>query len=321
MPAGVPAWWTLAGDSLTEPDALSLLLDGAVEVKGRLVTASNTTLYALVQGGGTTAACVYKPVAGERPLWDFPDGTLAGREVAAYRVSVAGGFDVVPPTVLRDGPFGLGSLQLWVEPEAATDGAMANDTDENADDSDDDWDELDDDEEVSSAASAMVTAGESTAGLVDVVARNAVQKGWLEVLEAYGVDGEPVALVHADDERLATIATFDVLVNNADRKAGHLLAAPGGRVVGVDHGLTFHAEPKLRTVLWGFAGRPVQPPDLERVRRLGRWLEDDDSQAALAGLISRREVATLQTRVRRLLRRPVLPTADSFRPAIPWPPF
>lgn len=288
-PDGQETWRTLGGDLLSSGEALALLDEGTVDVKGRLVSASNATLYAVVSSGGVTAACVYKPVAGERPLWDFPHGTLAAREVAAYRVSVAGGFDVVPPTVLRDGPFGPGSIQLWVEgPDG---GAPVSPEDPDG------------------------------AGLVDVVPADQVPAGWLTVLDAFGTSGEPVALVHAPDPRLATVATFDVLVNNADRKAGHLLVAPGDRVVGVDHGLTFHTEPKLRTVLWGFAGEPVAAGDVQRVHRLAAALDDDLDAPGLRDLLSASELNRLRSRTRGLLRDAVLPLPDTDRHVIPWPPF
>ena len=140
--------------------------------------------------------CVYKPVAGERPLWDFPDGTLAGREVAAYAVSEATGWDVVPPTVLRDGPFGPGMCQLWIDTVADDDHA-----------------------------------------LVDVMARGVPAGGWLHVLDALGSGGEPVVLAHADDERLRRMAVLDAVINNADRKGGHVLPGPTRSVHGVDHGV------------------------------------------------------------------------------------
>jgi uncharacterized repeat protein (TIGR03843 family) len=195
--------------------------------------------------------------------------------------------------VLREGPFGSGSIQLWVEPEDATDvGAEPGDAVDPPD-----------------------------PGLVDVVDPSAVPDGWLPVFDAWGMDGEPVVLVHAADERLATIATFDVLVNNADRKAGHLLAAPGDRVVGVDHGLTFHTLPKLRTVLWGFAGADLPEPDLARVRLLADALRREDLAPTLARLLAAREIRALERRVSALLEDPRFPLPDPDRHVIPWPPF
>ena len=172
---------------------------------GRLVQASNTTLLVRVTGevpgrGPTTAGAVYKPIRGERPLWDFPEATLAHREVAAHAVSEATGWRIVPPTVFRaDGPVGPGMLQLWVETR-------------------DDVDILD--------------------------------------------------LLQSGDPRLRRIALFDAVVNNADRKGGHLLLRPDGLIQGVDHGVTFNVDPKLRTILWGWRGTPIAPEELRTLAAL-----------------------------------------------------
>lgn len=260
-------------------DALRLLHDGQLDVEGRLVDASNATLFCRVHLDGVDARCVYKPRAGERPLWDFPDGTLAHREVAAYAVSEATGWGVVPPTVLRDGPFGPGMCQLWVD-------------------------------------------AEETVELVDVVPRGRVPAGWLGVLDALGPGGRPVTLAHADDPRLRRMAVLDAVLNNADRKGGHLLPTPDGRVHGVDHGVCFNVEDKLRTVLWGWAGQPLEPSELEVLDRLAADLDGAGPLAARLGeLLARREAATTAARVRRLLadRRHPLPVEGW--PAIPWPPF
>ena len=269
---------------LADDDTLDLLAHGEMEVAGRIVEASNATLLAHVSADGTTLTCVYKPVAGERPLWDFPRRTLALREVAAFVVSQAAGFDVVPPTVLREGPFGPGSAQLWIEP--------------------------DEDEPAVPGA-----------GLVDIVPPEEVQPGWRRVLEAYGVDGEPVVLTHADDPRLARMATFDLVANNADRKGGHVLQGSGERVLGVDHGLTFHDEPKLRTVLWGWAGEPLPEPVLPHLERLDALLADGPLPRALAGLLRAPELRALRTRTADLLRGATFPDPHEGRPLIPWPPF
>jgi uncharacterized repeat protein (TIGR03843 family) len=257
--------------------ALTLLREGTLSVEGRLVDASNATLFCEITLDGTDGRCVYKPVAGERPLWDFPDGSLAGREVAAYAVSEASGWDVVPPTVLRDGPFGPGMVQLWVD---------------------------------------TVTEPE----LVDVVAPDALPDGWLHVLDALGSDGEPVVLAHADDPRLRRMAVLDVVLNNADRKGGHVLVRADGRVNGVDHGVSFHLDPKLRTVLWGWAGDRLRPEEVEVLERLRLDL-DDRLGTAVAGLVSRQELRATQQRVSRLLSEGRLPYPVDGWPAIPWPPF
>jgi uncharacterized repeat protein (TIGR03843 family) len=257
--------------------ALTVLRCGEITVEGRLVDASNATLFCHICCDGVEARCVYKPVAGERPLWDFPDGSLAGREVAAYAVSEATGWGVVPPTVLREGPFGPGMVQLWVDTDAGVD-------------------------------------------LVDVVAPNGVPAGWLHVLDALGSGGRPVVLAHADDDRLRRMAVLDAVINNADRKGGHVLPLPDGSVHGVDHGVTFHREPKLRTVLWGWAGDPLDEAELEVLRRLGEGL-DADLGTELTSLLTRAEVRAARRRVDQLISEGRFPLPSEGWPAIPWPPF
>ncbi len=273
-----------------EPDALTLLAHGRIEVQGRLLSASNATLYASISLDGVEGACVYKPIAGERRLWDFPDGTLAGREVAAYLISEATGWGLVPPTVRRDGPFGEGSVQLWVEQESDEQGA----------------------------------------GVVDVVRRDRVPPGWLHVLDAEDGGGAPVSLVHADHPDLARMAALDVVLNNADRKGGHVLddGEGDGGLVGVDHGLTFNVEEKLRTVLWGWAGEPLDEDAIEVVARLSRdleaWLTTDDERLwpeTLAEHLMVEEIAVTARRARLLARRGRYPRMGEGWPAIPWPPF
>ncbi len=252
-----------------EADA-QLLTSGELEVVGRLVDASNATLYAhLVTGSGPTAV-VYKPRPGERPLRDFPDGTLHLREVAAYRLSELGGWHVVPTTVLREGPFGAGSVQRWVGP---------------------------------SPGEAVIVG----AGVVDVVPVGEEPQGWLDVMRAVGSDGEDVTLCHADDSRLAAMAVFDVVANNADRKGGHVLDAGAGRLAGVDHGLTFHALPKLRTVLWGWAGRPLPEGQLAAVQRVVDALREGAGHELLAPLLTPEELTALEARATGLLETGVFP--------------
>jgi uncharacterized repeat protein (TIGR03843 family) len=254
-----------------------LLRHGRIDITGRLVDASNATLFGTISLDGVEAQCVYKPVRGERPLWDFPDGTLAGREVSAYLVSEVAGFHVVPHTVLRDGPFGPGMVQIWVD--------------------------TDDERE-----------------LVDVCAPSEVPHGWLGVLRARGERGEPAVLVHADVPELQAMAAFDVVTNNADRKGGHVLAGVDGNVYGVDHGLCMHSEDKLRTVLWGWVGKRLPDPVLEKVERLRAALDDGLSDA-LAEHLTRRELRRLVRRVDHLLAEPCYPEPSGFGPAIPWPAF
>lgn len=262
-----------------------VLQRGDLTVIGRIRSASNATFLCEATLGETVQHCVYKPVRGEAPLWDFPDGTLAGRELASYLVSAGLGWDVVPYTIVRDGPAGPGMVQRWVDQPG------------------------DDD------------ATEAAAGpdLIDLLPVGRVPPGFLPVLQAYDYAGNEVTLVHADDDRLRRIAVLDVLINNADRKGGHVLQAVDGGVYGVDHGVTLHVEDKLRTVLWGWAGKPVDDDTLADVAKLGEAL-DADLGAELCGLITPREVAALRARVVGLLRNPVMPTPDRHRP-IPWPAF
>lgn len=200
-------------------------------------------------GVAAEALCVYKPIRGEAPLWDFPAGTLAHREVAARLVSEATGWEIVPPTVLRDGPFGPGMVQLWLDVDPSLD---------------------------------------------------------------------VVALIRANAPVLRPVVLFDAVVNNADRKAGHLLALPGGRIRGVDHGVCFSPEPKLRTVLWGFMDSPLEDDELAVLGRLRAAL-GGSLGAALAELLAPDEVAATARRVERLLEERRFPVPDPGWPAIPWP--
>jgi uncharacterized repeat protein (TIGR03843 family) len=279
------------GRGYDEGAVLDLLSRGELEIRGRLVAASNTTLFASVSLGNQRGNCVYKPVAGERPLWDFPSRTLARREAAAYLLSAATGWAVVPPTVLRDGPLGPGSVQWWV-----SDGRLDADGD------------------------PMVP--EPGGGLVDVVPPGRVPTGWRRVLDAEAMDGSPVVLAHADHVVLRRMAIFDVVANNADRKGGHVLRDAAGTVFGVDHGLTFHTDHKLRTVLWGWAGERLPERECEALTELIADLDGDGPLArGLAALLDREEIETTRRRAHRLLsgRRHPRPTAG--RPAIPWPAF
>ncbi|HEU0089297.1 MAG TPA: SCO1664 family protein [Pseudonocardiaceae bacterium] len=261
----------------TDPAALPLLHDGRIEVASRIVDASNATLFCTVHCEGVSASAVYKPVRGERPLWDFPHGTLAGREVASWLISEATGWSLVPPTVLRPGPLGPGMVQLWVDTEQEHE-------------------------------------------LVDVVAPDAVPRGWRRVLRAHDRYGEPALLVHADTAGLRRLAVLDVLLNNADRKGGHVLAGLDGEVYGVDHGICLHHEDKLRTVLWGFLGEPLPADALDVLRRVRSDL-DTRLSGALGEHLTRREVQALRARTDRLLRTQTFPAPNGNWPAIPWPAF
>ncbi|MGI5215199.1 SCO1664 family protein [Plantactinospora sp. CA-290183] len=263
---------------LDESDALRLLTGGEFELEGRLVDASNTTLRGFLTLDGVTARCVYKPVRGERPLWDFPDGTLAGREVSAYLVSHATGWDLVPPTVLRDGPFGPGACQLWIdEPQEAE-------------------------------------------PLVGFVPEQSLPPRWFRVAAARDDDGAAYLLAHADDPRLARLAVLDAVINNADRKGGHVLPGPDDRIYGVDHGVCFHVEDKLRTVLWGWSGRSLPPDAVEMLRELSGALAGPLG-ASLADHLTRAEVAATVRRVSRLLAGESFPDPPEDWPAMPWPPI
>ncbi|KAA1429337.1 SCO1664 family protein [Nocardioides antri] len=246
---------------------------GRVELRGRIMPASNVTFLADLDG----REVVYKPVAGERPLWDFPDGTLADREVAAYLVSEATGWELVPRTWWGEGPHGPGMLQ--------------------------EWQVVDPDQE----AVTLVRAGR-------------VPDGWFAVFDGIDDRDRDVTLVHEDSVALRRLAVFDVLVNNADRKGGHVLPMPDGHRYGVDHGVTLHHEPKLRTVLWGWAGMPLTDEERERVSAVLADLRGDLG-VRLGDHLTDVEVHALEHRAERLLARGVLPGPHGGWPAIPWPPF
>ena len=235
-----------------EQAALTLLSQGSLEIEGRLIHASNATMYCTVTHEGSQAACVYKPVAGERPLWDFAEGTLAGREVSAYQVSRTAGWDVVPPTVFRDGPFGPGMCQLWIDADESVD--------------------------------------------ILALARRTNHQG------------------------LREMAVFDAVVNNADRKIGHLLPAPGGHLYGCDHGVCFGEEYKLRTVLWQWRGRSLARRSVEALTRLQLSLAGGELAAELARWLTADEIAATRNRVDLLLQHRVHPYPPEDWPAVPWPP-
>lgn len=261
-----------------DPDATTLLARGELTVRGRIREASNAALYCTVTHERREAVCVYKPVEGERPLWDFPDGTLAGREVAAYEVSEATGWGLVPPTVLRDGPYGEGMCQLWIDTAPG-------------------------------------------AELLALVGGEEPEPGWKAIGFAEVGPGRTALLVHADDERLRRLAVLDAVINNADRKGGHLLPTADGRLYGIDHGVTFNAENKLRTLLWGWAGEPLPQEALGVLERLRDALTATGPlTAALTPLITRAEIDATRARVESLLGTGVHPQPGTDWPAIPWPP-
>ena len=244
-----------------EQATLDLLTHGPLEVEGRLVDASNATLYCTIKTRRAARnakdtrilACVYKPIAGERPLWDFPAGTLAGREVAAYVVSRAAGWDVVPPTVMRDGPFGPGMCQLWIDYDAGVD---------------------------------LITLSRRT-----------------------------------DHVGLRDMAVFDAVVNNADRKIGHLLPVADGHLYGCDHGVCFAEDYKLRTVLWQWRGKSLPRRSVEALRRLNAELTEGTLAAELSALLTASEIDATKIRVETLLKHRVHPYPPADWPAVPWPPI
>lgn len=217
------------------------------EVVGRFVDASNATLLAKTTTGEKV---VYKPTAGERPLWDFPVETLAAREVLTYEVAQAMGESIIPETVLGEGPYGPGAIQRFIDIDPAFD---------------------------------------------------------------------PVAEVQTDSARLWPIAVLDIVANNADRKLGHLIS-DGTRLLGIDHGLTFHPEDKLRTVLWGFSERRLPADQVHALRLLERGLADGLG-GRVEDLLGSEERIALEDRVESLLGMPVHPAPPADRPPLPWPPY
>ncbi|WP_280721681.1 SCO1664 family protein [Kitasatospora sp. MAA4] len=260
------------------PTALTLLREGELTVHGQLTDASNAALYCSVALDGVSALCVYKPVAGERPLWDFPDGTLAGREVASYELAAATGWALIPPTVLREeGPYGSGMVQIWVEPDP------------------------------------------HAPPLLDLQDPAGPQQGWLPIVRAEIGEGRTALLVHADDQRLRRLAIVDAVLNNADRKGGHLLSAADGRIYGIDHGVTFAVPGKLRTLLWGWAREPLAQEATEMLRRLAGEL-DGALGERLRPHLTATELTATRARVAELLRTGRHPEPSNEWPSIPWPP-
>lgn len=228
----------------------SLLVEGELEVTGRLVDASNATLFGHITSHGESVPVIYKPIAGERPLWDFPDGTLAGREVAAYHLSQFGGFHLVPMTILRDGPFGPGAVQQWI------------DVDE---------------------------------------------------------DVDLISLAQSQDLRLRAMALFDALANNTDRKIGHLLPSKDGHLFGCDHGVCFHEEDKLRTVLWQWMGQEVSS---EERAQLHSMLQNFERFAdRVRELLTDDEIAATKIRIMRIVDEGTFPNPSDEWPPVPWPPI
>ncbi|MFC9626357.1 SCO1664 family protein [Streptomyces sp. NPDC056930] len=283
----MPAPERVPSRSLTDTELVTLLAEGRLTVRGRIRGASNAVLYCTVVHESDEVTCVYKPVAGEQPLWDFPDGTLARREVAAYEISEATGWGLIPPTVLRDGPYGEGMCQLWIEAEPDSDESSAD----------------------------------GQPALLALVEDEEPGEGWKAVALAEVGEGKTALLVHADDPRLRRLAVLDAVINNGDRKGGHLLPAPDGRLYGIDHGVTFNTDDKLRTLLWGWAGEPLTAEAVEVVDRLGAELAPGSSLVTrLAELITEVEIEALRGRVEGLRASGKHPEPSGEWPSIPWPP-
>lgn len=226
--------------------SMQTLLSQSMRVVGRLIDASNATLLAEIESDNQTQKVIYKPVAGEKPLWDFQDGNLAHREYCAFLLSNRAGFDLVPNTVLRDGPFGFGMVQEWI------------DTDEEMD---------------------IINFGQS------------------------------------DDSQLKRMAIFDAIINNTDRKYGHLLYKEG-KLLGCDHGVTFHSEDKLRTVIWQFSGEKIDKQEMLLIESASAL----DYPNLFESYLTQDEIAAIYGRINQLLKSGRFPSPSENWPAIPWPP-
>ena len=235
-------------------DVLTHLREGILTVSGRLVDASNATLYGVIKSIDRAESdeirVIYKPVAGERPLWDFPDGNLANREYAAFLISEIAKWNLVPTTILREGPFGPGMVQQWI------------DIDETVD----------------------------------------------------------LALFYSQDKPLLRkLALFDAVINNTDRKIGHLLPTADGKLMGCDHGVTFHHEDKLRTVLWQWAGMALSDQEKIELRKLVEEILKE--QVVFQELLTEIELQALFARIDRLISSGIFPEPSDEWPPVPWPPF
>ena len=222
-----------------------VLDSGELEIIGRLVDASNASLLCKLSDG---RQAIYKPIAGERPLWDFPDGNLASREVAAFYLSEVGNFNLVPRTVLREGPFGLGAVQEWID--------------------------VSEDEDV-------------------------------------------IEIAQSQDSQIRKLALFDVVINNADRKFGHILVTSDGVIFGCDHGVSLHEEEKLRTVIWQFSEMELTQTELAQISNLITSIDRE----YLITLLSKTEIDALFARLAKLLEDRRFPSPNPNWPAVPWPPY
>ena len=228
-------------------DKHHVITEGELDVEGRFVDASNATLLAVARLSSQEVKVIYKPVAGERPLWDFPDGNLAQRERAAYLLSEALELHIVPFTILREGPFGVGSVQEWIEMD-----------------------------------------------------------------EEFDV----VAFASADTQELRKMVLLDAIINNTDRKYGHILVDSQRSVFGCDHGVTFHSDPKLRTVLWQWAGDEFTTEEISVLKK-----SIEIAESILSDLITKEEIQALLQRSSEMIESGRFPYPSEEWPAIPWPPF
>ncbi|MFM7495825.1 MAG: SCO1664 family protein [Candidatus Nanopelagicus sp.] len=228
----------------TSSETLSI---GDIKVIGRLIDASNATLVGEIVSLNSSIKVIYKPIAGEKPLWDFQDGNLAFREYCAFLVSDLAGFNIVPATILRDGPFGLGMVQQWIEIDKTV---------------------------------------------------NVVEFG------------------QSEDSQLRKLALFDSIINNTDRKYGHLLIDSDEKLFACDHGVSFHSQNKLRTVIWQFAGEKFTTEEkalLERTREI-------DFNGVFENYLTDIEISAFSDRINTLIASGTFPLPSDEWPAIPWPP-
>lgn len=230
---------------IDDNEILGRITKGDLEIVGRLVDASNASLLCKID---QSTQVIYKPIAGERPLWDFPDGNLAGREVATYYLSRIGDFNIVPPTVLRDGPFGPGAVQYWVETDKE----------------------------------------------IDVV-----ERGQLSI------------------PGLRKMALFDAVINNTDRKFGHILFKDLNQIYGCDHGVSLHSVNKLRTVLWQWSGDTISTDEISQLKSLSKNIDRE----ILIEYITHTEIDSLLSRIDTLISQGTFPTPSQDWPAVPWPPY
>jgi hypothetical protein len=231
-------------------ETINFLTAGEMEITGRLVDASNATLFGVMHHEGKPLEVIYKPVAGERPLWDFPDGTLADREYAAFLLSNETGVDLVPPTILREGPAGFGMVQRWID--------------------------------------------------ID------------ESIELGNYFAQ-------DHQELRQLALFDAVINNTDRKIGHLLPDSKGHLFACDHGVTFHVEDKLRTVLWQWAGDSLTDDELVFLSNAADVMKNQE--ATFIAHLTKQEIDATLIRIESLISRASMPLPSQDWPAIPWPAY